>query len=346
VSTSHQTPSPSRTVRRFALAVLAWSLVAGPAAAQTYDAESRAALVHALSEKLESTYVFPDKAAECSARLDEALQAGELDVTTPDALAALLTELLQGVTADKHLRVRVMDGGPPPEEPTAEELERWQRSQWLRGRTENFGFENVLRVPGNIGVLDLRSFQSPEHARGTAMAAMTFLANCDALIVDLRRNGGGDPEMVQLLCSYLFDEPTHLNSLYWRETDETQEFWTLDEEALPGPRMPDVPVFVLTSSYTFSGAEEFTYNLKTRGRATIVGETTGGGAHPGGTVPIDDHIGAFIPVGRAINPVTGTNWEGTGVAPDVACPSGKAMDEALALAREAAREHADRMERE
>ncbi len=335
-----------RPALRCAATLAALVLAVGPADAQTYDAESRAALVRALSEKLEKSYVFPDKAAECSARLDEALQAGELDVTTPDALAPLLTDLLQDVTADKHLRVRPLSGGPPPEEPTEAELERWQRGQWLRGRTENFGFENVLRVPGNIGVLDLRSFQSPEHAGETARAAMTFLANCDALVVDLRRNGGGDPEMVQLLCSYLFDEPTHLSSLYWRETDETQEFWTLDEEALPGPRMPDVPVFVLTSSYTFSGAEEFTYNLQTRGRATIVGETTGGGAHPGGTVPIDDHIGAFIPVGRAINPVTGTNWEGTGVTPDVACASGKAMDEALALAKTAAREHADRMARE
>ncbi len=132
----------------------------------------------------------------------------------------------------------------------------------------------------------------------------------------------------------MFDKPTHLNSLYWRQGDRTEEFWTLKE--LPGQRMADVPVFVLTSSRTFSGAEEFSYNLKTRKRATLVGEITGGGANPGGEFLINESLGIFIPTGRAINPVTGVNWEGVGVQPDVSTTADEAYEVALAKAQEAA----------
>jgi C-terminal processing protease CtpA/Prc len=160
---------------------------------------------------------------------------------------------------------------------------------------------------------------------------MGFLANTDALIVDLRRNGGGRPEMVALLSSYLFDERTHLNDLYWREGNRTDEFWT--NATVAGPRYGGKkPVFVLTSKRTFSGAEEFAYNLKALKRATIVGETSGGGAHPGDMQKIADGFAMFVPTGRAINPVTKTNWEGVGVEPDVVVPADQALDKAKELA--------------
>jgi tetratricopeptide (TPR) repeat protein len=165
---------------------------------------------------------------------------------------------------------------------------------------------------------------------------MSFLSDCDALVVDIRANGGGSAQMVQLLCSYFFAERTHLNSIHSRGDAHVKEFWTLDE--LASPRLADVPVFVLTSGFTFSAAEEFAYNLKSRGRAVIVGETTGGGAHPGETVPLGERFHAFVATERSVNPVTGTNWEGTGVAPDVACPAAEARERALVLAREAADE--------
>jgi hypothetical protein len=335
------------TVRRIPalLCVALLAVTAAPsAAAQALDAETRAEAVATIGKLMTERYVFPDKGAECAVRLEEALTAGELDASNNEAFAMLLTETLQEVTQDLHLRVRPQ--APPPPEPTAEEMDAWEQRQWARGRTENFGFENVLRLPDNVGVLDLRSFQSPEQARETAMSAMSFLGNSDAIIVDLRQNGGGDPEMVQLVCSYFFDEPTHLNSLYWRETEETQEFWTLSTEDLPGPRMPDVPLFVLTSRNTFSAAEECSYNLKCLERATLVGETTGGGAHPGGSFPVNDELGIFISLGRAINPITGTNWEGTGVAPDVKCKANDAMGKAVDLARKAARKRQDELSAE
>ncbi len=201
--------------------------------------------------------------------------------------------------------------------------------------------QTVERLDGNIGYVELRAF-FPAEAPGAgdaAAAAMRLLAHTGALIIDLRRNHGGDPSMVALLSSYLFSESVHLNSLYWRANDFTQQFWTFPY--VPGPRFVDKPVYVLTSGETFSGAEEFTYNLKNLKRATIVGETTGGGAHPGDDFPITPHFGVWVPTGRAVNPITGTNWEGTGVAPDIRVPADEALDVAYAAALRHVVEHAD-----
>jgi C-terminal processing protease CtpA/Prc len=169
---------------------------------------------------------------------------------------------------------------------------------------------------------------------------MAFLANVDALVVDLRRNGGGDPSMIQFLPSYFFAERTHLNSFEWRGREGLEEFWTFED--VPGKRLVDVPIFVLTSSSTFSAAEEFTYNLKNLERATIVGATTGGGAHPGDSHAIAGLLSVFIPQGRAINPITKTNWEGTGVEPHLEVPAEQALD---AARREAARVISERRAR-
>ncbi|HWA07710.1 MAG TPA: S41 family peptidase, partial [Ignavibacteria bacterium] len=182
-----------------------------------------------------------------------------------------------------------------------------------------------------IGYVDFRNFASPDYSKETVASVMKFLENTDAIIFDLRLNGGGDPAGVQLICSYLFSEtPVHLNDLYYRPTDETKEYWTLRK--IDGKRMPDVPVYVLTSKFTFSGAEEFSYNLKNLKRATIVGETTGGGAHPGGVKAINSGFAIFVPTGRAISPITKTNWEGVGVAPDVNIKSELALEQAQILA--------------
>src|SRR5262249_36093703 len=188
-------------------------------------------------------------------------------------------------------------------------------------RTSNCGFEKIERLPGNVGYLEFRQFAPPGICADTASAAMNFLANADAVIIDLRRNGGGDPAMVALISSYLFDaEPVHLNDLYFRPDNSTRQWWTLPY--VPGKRLGSKKdVFVLTSKRTFSAAEEFTYNLKSLNRATIVGETTGGGAHPGGSRRINDHFAIWVPSGRAINPITKTNWEGTGVTPDIDVPA-------------------------
>ncbi len=284
------------------------------------------ALVQDLAQAVRDNYVFPDKGEEAAAMLEQKLGEGAYDGLDGMQLAQRLSMDLRGITNDRHFGVRPA----PPPSPTEAGLEPQNVP------TAPFGFVNVDRLEGNIGYVDLRGFAPREAAEPTVHAAMKLLQGSDALIFDLRKNGGGHPGTIQVLCSYLFDpaEPVHLNSLYFRPTDETTEFWT-EPEILESDAMPDTPVWVLTSNYTFSGGEEFAYNLKTRKRATLVGETTGGGAHPVNGFMIGDHeLVAMIPVGRAINPVTGDNWETKGVAPDVEAPAAEALDIAIGQALE------------
>jgi len=171
----------------------------------------------------------------------------------------------------------------------------------------------------------------PANAGPAIAAAMELVAGTYALIIDMRHNGGGSPEGVAFWCSYLFEErPTHLNDIFHADTGETTQFWALPY--VPGTRYPDRPVFVLTSGRTFSGGEDFAYTLQALGRATVVGETTGGGAHPTRGFPISAAVHIGIPFARSVNPVTGTNWQGTGVVPDVAVPAAQAYDVAYGQA--------------
>jgi C-terminal processing protease CtpA/Prc len=205
-----------------------------------------------------------------------------------------------------------------------------QRAQLARF---NFGFQKLERLAGNIGYLDLRAFAPAALTGETAAAAMNFLSNSGAVIIDLRKNGGGDPATVSLIASYLFGpQPVHLNDLYNRQRDQTQQYWTLPY--VPGRKLAGKDVYVLTSSDTFSGGEEFTYDLKTQKRATIIGETTGGGAHPVSGRRINEHFIIGVPSGRPINPITKGDWEGAGVEPDVKVSAEQALSTAHLMALE------------
>jgi retinol-binding protein 3 len=292
------------------------------------DAKSSQAVVEGIVKALDEAYIFPETAKKISEDLHSRLEKKEYEkVTSSKELADLLTNQLQTISKDKHLRVMYSyDTLPkmPQGQPDERERTAMREQMRARGASSNFGFEKIERLEGNVGYLDLRMFQPAELGGETAAAAMNFLANTDALIIDVRKNGGGAPSMVALLCSYLFGaDPVHLNDLYFRPDDSTHQWWTLPY--LPGKRYEGKPVYILTSNRTFSAAEEFTYNLKCLKRATVVGETTGGGAHPGGMRPLDDHFGLFVPSGRAINPITKTNWEGTGVSPDISVPADEAL---------------------
>lgn len=319
-----------------ALLAPAMGLAQAPAAKpdMSVDAATRKAVIEGALSALDESYVFPETAAKMRAAIEAKMKRGEYDaITNGPLLATVLTLDLQDVSRDRHLHV---DYSPEPiperrerDQPTQDQIDRYRTF----ARKTNYGFERVERLAGNVGYLDLRGFYDATDAAETATAAMNFLADTDALIIDLRKNGGGDPAQVAMLCSYLFgSEPVHLNDLYFRPSNETRQFWTLPY--VPGRRFTGKDVYVLTSGRTFSAAEEFTYNLKTQKRATIVGETTGGGANPGDGRRLAEHFGMFLPTGRAINPITKTNWEGTGVEPDVNVPADLALDTAHLTALE------------
>jgi hypothetical protein len=295
------------------------------------DSKTRDQVIENALDRLNRSYVYPEVAHKMADAIHGRQKSGEYaPITSSIEFARKLTDDLRAVSHDRHLGVNyshepIPDRAPGP--PSPQDLEQMRKEMALN----NFGFEKLELLPGNIGYLDLRGFNPAAIAGEKAAAAMNVLVDCDALIIDLRQNGGGDPAMVQLLASYLFGtQPVHLNDLYWRPSDSTTQWWTL--AYVSGRRMPDVDVYVLTSHRTFSAAEEFTYDLQNLKRATIVGEVTGGGAHPGGGERLGDHFIMFVPSGRAINPVTHTDWEGTGVKPDIAVPAEKALKTANLIA--------------
>ena len=296
------------------------------------DAATRKRVIDGSIAKLDSSYVFPDVAKHMGEAIRARLQRGEYErVTNGMVFASMLTDHLREVSKDKHLRVSFTPRRDPPgnDRPGAPGAPGGREQFRREMERENCGFVKAELLPENVGYLKFNFFGDPDLCGATASAAMNFLANADALIVDLRDNGGGDPAMVAYVSSYLFSKRTHLNDLWTRRTNETREYWTRD---VPGNRFGDQkPVFVLTSRRTFSGAEEFSYNLKSLKRATIVGETTGGGAHPVSGQRVDTQFTIGVPFARAINPITKTNWEGTGVEPDVRVPASEALATAQKL---------------
>lgn len=287
----------------------------------------RAALVDSLASTLANRYVFADIGRTMAADLKARAARSEYAQLSASELSAKLSSDLAMIAHDKHLRVVYRPGEAAEEE----EEDSVSRAAWVR--EANYGITKVEILPGNVGLLELSGFLPTELVRPALLEAMRKLARVDALIVDLRRNGGGNPATVALVSTLLFPKGkrVHLNDLYWREGDRTEHFYT--EADLDIPRITG-PVYVLTSSYTFSAAEEFTYNLKQLKRATQVGETTGGGANPGGGVRMPAGFGVFIPTGRAVNPYSKDNWEGKGCVPEVPTDASSALESARRLALE------------
>lgn len=317
---------------KLASALFALAALALPVWGIDVDAAAKKQTVDALFASMNQYYVFPDKAKEAEKTVRGRLAAGAYDGAKDGAeFAKLVTEDMRKICQDAHLHVRYSPNKlaerERPREPSAAEIAESRRQTVLI----NAGFERVERLPGNVGLIKFNGFHDPELAAGPIRAAMDFVSGTDALIFDIRDNGGGDPATVQILCSYLFgEEPVHLNDIYFRPENRTTEFWTL--KSVPGKRYLNREVYVLTSKRTGSGAEEFAYNLKNLKRATIVGSSTWGGANPGQMVRLNDHFSAFVPSGRAINPITKTNWEGVGVLPDVDVAPEKALKTAHTLA--------------
>jgi hypothetical protein len=291
------------------------------------DAAGRAAVVNAAADALRQRYVHPDVGRRAAEALEAALAAGKYDdIVQPWAFSERLSADLEAVAHDKHLRVSargpapmpaVTPGGAPPGAPPRSE----------------FGVVRADRLPGNVGYIEIVALPAPEAFKPPVDRAMASLADTRALIIDLRRNPGGTPHAEVYLASYFLDpaKAVAVNRIVWRNPG-TETFRTDDFMSSPTPYWyRDKPVYVLTSARTFSGGEAVAYDMQALKLATIVGETTGGGANPGGGAPLTADFGMFMPSGRGENPTTGTNWEGVGVKPDVAASAADALKVALGL---------------
>ena len=293
------------------------------------DSTDRKAVIKSLGEQLKANYIFPDIAEKAAKTLSANASSGAYDGTkTTKAFAVALTKDLQSVSEDLHFRVDydpMFRAEPDDNKPaTKEELDEERQVAEHMG----FGIAKVERLPGNVGYLDVRGFLPADFVTVAYGAAMNLLSGTDAMILDLRQNDGGDPSAVAALLSYFFaaGDSRHLNDLYWRSGNRNQEFWTMP---VAGARYAK-PVYVLTSPATFSGGEECAYDFQTQKRGVLVGQTTGGGANPGAGFSVGHNFVVFIPTGRAINPITKTNWEHVGVKPDVAVPAADALKTAYA----------------
>jgi hypothetical protein len=320
--------------------VESWTLRTLPAGATIdttpLDAVSRGKVIDAISAQLTGYYVYPEVAERMVQAIQDHQRQGYYNAVTNGAqFASLLHADLFAVSKDRHVSVDFNPvvvpgrraGGEAPHAPTPADVERHR----LRLEHSNCQFTRVEILPRNIGYLKFNQFMDPEVCGATVTAAMAFIAHTDAVIVDLRENGGGDPAMVQLIASYFFDHSVRLSDLYNRHDGTITQYWTLP--FVTGTRIL-APLYILTSRHTFSGAEAFSYDMQGLKRATIVGETTGGGAHPVDGMPAGDHFTVGVPFARPINPVTKTDWEGTGVVPDKKMPAAAALDSATKLAED------------
>jgi hypothetical protein len=286
---------------------------------------SPAELVCSLAENLRANYIFPEVAEQICACLQKHLDDGEYaDITEGEFLAFALTLHMQEVNHDEHLWVRWHTEPLPDDDGQLRLNPQWQEEQRWKARLDNHGVHKVERLPGNVGYIDIHYFHRPEWAGDTVAAAMNFVAGADALIIDLRQCTGGFPATIALFCSYLFgDKPILVSSIYWRDEDHVQEFWTTSQ--IPGKRFGNKLVYTLISKVTFSAGEGFASILQSRKRAILLGDKTDGGANAGASFRLHPHFEVFIPIGRTIDPLTKSNWEGTGITPDISIPQEQAF---------------------
>lgn len=285
------------------LPVLAAGLAAAEPAPVSLTADRQAHLVAQIADLVRDEYAFPDLAAVAAEGLRR--QAGTLvDSGSTDAKAFLarVNGALQALTRDKHLNARI-------------------RIPRFDVPTPSLGLHSVTRLEDGLGYLRVDRFFQAEESRAAFDAALDRLAGCRAMVIDLRENrGGGDANA--LLASYFLARRTLLNRLEWRR-QEPMEAWAGPSTR---PAFAEIPLYILVGGTTFSAGEALAYALQQQKRAVIVGETTKGGANPNRFFPLDHGLELSVSVGRTVNPLSGTNWEGTGVKPDVAVPAGEALE--------------------
>lgn len=302
------------------------------------DAAARNTVIDELLKQIDRIYILPDVAKKMELAIRARQAKKEYDaITSGQELARVLTDHLHQVRNDSHLYVEYFAAGIPYDSkkpPVAADVQRFREN----GRRRNYEYRKVERLDGGIGLLQIDGFYPEEWAQDTIIAAMAFLANSEAIILDLRQNHGGAG--YTLLCSYFFEEETHLSDHYNREENTTRQYWTYP--IVPGKKLADKDLYILTSHETISAPEALAYDMQYLKRAIVVGETTHGGAHPTTIYRITDHFSAAIPFARTIHPGNSTDEGEAGVKPDVAVPADQALLTAHLMAlKKALKRHSD-----
>lgn len=288
--------------------------------------------VQAVSELIRARYVFPDVAERVASHLQQQLNSGAYNSSDPTAFSTRITEDLRRASGDLHLRVRYTEEPHIPEKPGDTIREQNDRAEHCR--RSGYGIASLQRLEGDVAIMDIRELVEPELSRSAYEAALASIADASSLIIDLRKCVGGDPNTVALVCSNLVDEPTQLSSIVPRAAPE-EHFWA-DPATYPSRFGGKKPLFVVVANFTFSGAEMLAYDLQAMGRAVIVGEVTGGGANPCAFHWPSPNFSLLLPEASAFSAVTGGNWEGRGVVPNVPCTE----VDALRVSTELAQKHA------
>ena len=298
------------------------------------DENLRKETVIQIAKIMEEKYVLPDIGKKYSETILKKQDSGQYDhITDASELALKLIEDFNHIHEDKHLNIRydpgLIQNIKRQSGMSESEREKSFERQKLEERRRNYGLTELKILPGNVGYFKLNEFPSSRGSE-TIISAMGFIQYTDAVILDLRENTGGNPEIIQLLGSYFFDEITYFSSIYNRLTDKTIQYKTL--LYVPGKCMPDTKLYILTGEHTFSAAEAFAYDFMQLKRAIVVGGKTTGGAHPTNRFIVNDHYVIYVPFAQAINPITNSNWEGTGIEPDIQCKAEDALMVAYEMA--------------
>ena len=304
------------------------------ASTNTIDSNVRHDVVAKFSEALRDDYIFPDVGQKAAEKISAALAAGEYDqLSDPNTFAARLSSDVAAIAHDKHLRVFSQSAAPPPPPGGDAGMPHAEA-----------GVTRADKLAGGIGYIEVVGFPPLPLFKPTVDKAMLALKGSRALIIDDRRNGGGSPDGVAYLVSFLVppNRTVEITDIVSR-VPKTNTFTRARNSSQPTPvSYANIPVYVLTSKNTFSGGEEFAYDVQSHKLATVIGEVTGGGAHPTELVVFGNGFVAAIPVARSDDPITKTNWEGRGVQPDIVVPSQDALKTALTrLGRKPARDVAE-----
>ncbi len=317
-------------------AAIALSVSGAPppaAATRPVTAEEKRQALAEMARLMRTRYAVAETGEQAAAALERNAAAGSYDgVGNAAAFGEAVTRDLRSVTHDKHLKFGYSPRESAPAPAKAEDAKTERAFEAAEMRRGNFGFPRAEILAGNVGLLEVRRFQPPEAAGDTIAAAIAFLAHADAAIIDLRNCRGGSAWVMPIFTAYFLPRPTSLYTMVFRGGGGSERFWSAPW--VPGEKLASVPLYILTSGYTFSGAEGLAYRFQVLKRAVIVGETTGGGANAGGVVDAGPLFRVWLPMGRPVDADTGTNWEGTGVVADI--PS--AARDALAVAHAAALE--------